>query len=215
MSKVDGVLVGRHPLVARWVLGDRSHNPPQRSLIIPWWNKRFMVLVALTAKPFEPLRQAMPLDLMPKVLFLLAVASARRVSEIHALCIDPPPPFLIQNPRSFHLAPNPRFVPNTSMDVALSSDLEITAFYPEPTSPLEQCLHLMCIFHALHIYLQSTEHTHGPNRSLFIHWDEGRTHHPVVRWWISSCLMEAVCSAYGHHGLWPSFDAAWQPPGLK
>ena len=37
MNKVDGVLVGCHPLVARWVLGDRAQNPPRRSLI-PRWN---------------------------------------------------------------------------------------------------------------------------------------------------------------------------------
>ncbi len=73
---------------------------------------------------------------MLEVLFLLAAISARRVSEIHALCIDPP--FHIQNPWSFRLAPNPVFMPETSTEVVLSSDLEISAFYPEPTSLLEQ-----------------------------------------------------------------------------
>ena len=124
----------------------------------------------LIENPFEPLRQAMPRDLTLKVFFLLAATSARRVSEIHALCIDPP--FLIQNPRSFRLAPNPAFLPNTSTEVALSLDLEITAFYPEPTNALEQGFHLMCPVRALHIYLRCTEHSRRPNRSLFVHWDE-------------------------------------------
>ncbi len=37
--------------------------------------------------------------------------------------------------------------------MALSSDLEITVFYPEPTNALEQGLHLMCLVRALRIYL--------------------------------------------------------------
>ena len=89
-----------------------------------------MVLAAVTEKPFEPLRRATPHDLMLKVLFLLATTSAHRVSEIHALCIALP--FLIQNPQSLHLAPYPAFLQKTSTEVALSSDLEITATYPEP-----------------------------------------------------------------------------------
>ncbi len=48
--------MGRHPLVARWVLGDRSQTPSQRSLN-PLWDLS-VVLVALTERPFEPLRQA-------------------------------------------------------------------------------------------------------------------------------------------------------------
>ncbi len=87
-NKVDGALVGRHPLVARWVFGDRAQNPPRRSLV-PRWNLS-VVLAALIEKPFEPLHQATPRDLMLKVLFLLAATSARRVSEINALCIDSP-----------------------------------------------------------------------------------------------------------------------------
>ncbi len=170
MNKVDGVLVGHHPLVARWVFGDRAQNPPRRSLV-PRWDLS-VVLAALIEKLFEPLRQATLRGLTLKVLFLLAATSAHKISEIHALCIDPP--FLIQNPHSFCMALNPAFLPKTSMEVALSSDLEITAFYPEPTNTLELGFNLMCPVHALRIYLRCTEHSRGPNRSLFVYWDEGR-----------------------------------------
>ncbi len=110
------------------------------------------------------------------------------------------PLFLIQNPWSFRLAPNPVFLPKTSTEVALSSDLEITTFYPEPNNALEQGFHLMCPVHALRIYLRCTEHSRGPNRSLFAHWDEGRAHHPVSLRWIISSLTEAIHSAYRHKG---------------
>ncbi len=60
--------------------------------------------------------------------------------------------------------------------------------------------HLVCPVHALHIYLHHTKCTHGPNNSLFVHWDEGRAHHPVSKRWISSCLTEAIHSYYHHQG---------------
>ncbi len=166
------------------VLGDRAQNPPGRSLV-PMWNLS-VVLAVLIEKPFEPLHQATPWDLTLKVLLLLAATSTHRVSEIHTLRIDPH--FRIQNPRSFCLAPNPAFLPTTSTKVAISSDLEIAAFYPEPTSALKQGFHLMYPVCALRIYLRCTEHSLWPNRSLFVHWDEGRAHHPVSKRWISSCL---------------------------
>ncbi len=71
MNKVDEVIVDRHPLLAKWALGDRSQNPPQRSLVPPWC--LLMVLVALTEKPLQPLHRVTPKDLSLKVLFLLAV----------------------------------------------------------------------------------------------------------------------------------------------
>ncbi len=149
-----------------------------------------MVLAALIEKPFEPLRQATPRNLTISVLFLLAATSTNRFSEIHALCIEAP--FLIQNPCSFHLAPNPAFLPKTSMEVAFSSDLEITAFYPDPTKDLDWGFRLICPVHALRIYLRCTEYSRGANRSLY----EEQAHRPVSKQWISSTLTEAIHFTY-------------------
>ncbi len=56
MNKVDGVPVARHPLVAKWVLGDRSYN-------------------------LDDLHHASPKDMMLKALFLLAATSTPMISE--------------------------------------------------------------------------------------------------------------------------------------
>ena len=63
----------RHPLMAKWVLGNRSQNPTRWSLILRW--DLSAVLVALTEEPFEPLCYAMPKNLTLKALFHLATAS--------------------------------------------------------------------------------------------------------------------------------------------
>ncbi len=139
-NKVDGVPVGKYPLVAKWNFGNRSLHPPQHSLVPPW--DLSVILVAFTEKPYEPLHFAPPKPLMLKVLFLIAAASNRSISELHALCIDPP--FLLENPLSFLLAPNPAFWPKTATEVALTLDIELRAFYPEPICPLERWFQLVC-----------------------------------------------------------------------
>ena len=57
---------------------------PIRSVTPPAWNL-LTVLEFLKSPIFEPLRQASLCDLMRKTLFLIALASAKRVSELQAL----------------------------------------------------------------------------------------------------------------------------------
>ncbi len=137
-----------------------------------------MVLVALTEKLFERLCWAIPHDLIFKFLFLLAAALARNACEIYALCTDSP--FIIQNPWSFCLALKPAFLPKTSTEVALSSDLKITAFCLEPTRPLRQGLQLMCPVSTLHMYFQMYG-AYPWSQQVSVHWDEGRTRRPASK----------------------------------
>ena len=57
---------------------------PRRTIRTVNWNLD-VVLKALTMAPFEPLRTTLVCNLTKKTLFLLALASAKRVSEIQAL----------------------------------------------------------------------------------------------------------------------------------
>ncbi len=145
-DRIEGVPVGKHPLVAQWVLGNRSLHLPTRNLV-PKWDLS-VVLAALIEPPYEPLRHATLKDLTLKTLFLIAAASARRVSELHALCTVPP--FLIERPGSFTLTTNPAFLIKTATEVAPSLDIELAAFHPTPQTALERGLWLMCPVRALH-----------------------------------------------------------------
>ena len=97
---------------------------------------------------------------------------------------------------SFILALIPAFWPKTATEVALTSDIKLSAFYPEPTSPLERQFHLICHIRALRIYLRCVTRSRGPNRSLFVHWDEAKMHRPVSKQWISAALSEVIHHAY-------------------
>ena len=84
-------------VVFRWKLPDLQTSPVIRDLIRsfsiqrprgglspPCWDL-VKVLVALRSPPFEPLGEATFKDLTKKTLFLLALASAKRVGELQAL----------------------------------------------------------------------------------------------------------------------------------
>ncbi|KAK0149941.1 hypothetical protein N1851_009321 [Merluccius polli] len=68
---------GQHPIVCRFMKGARRLRPVSRNLTAPW--DLSTVLDALSHPPFEPLQQVELASL------LLALASAKRVSDIHAL----------------------------------------------------------------------------------------------------------------------------------
>ena len=61
-------------------------RPVQRSLIPKWYLS--WVLVCLQKAPYEPLHKASKLHVMIKTAFLLALATAKRCSQIHALAMD-------------------------------------------------------------------------------------------------------------------------------
>ena len=61
---------------------------PRLTLVLPQWDLGF-VLEALSKIPYEPLREASLKRLALKTVFLLAMASAGRRSELLALVFDP------------------------------------------------------------------------------------------------------------------------------
>ena len=61
-------------------------RPIQRSLT-PKWDLSW-VLICLQKAPYEPLHKASKLHVALKTAFRLALATAKRSSEIHALALD-------------------------------------------------------------------------------------------------------------------------------
>ncbi len=85
MNRVNGMPVGRHPVMAKWVFGDRSQNAPRRSRAPPW--DMSVILAVFTEKPFEPLHQARPQDLMLKTPFLIPETSLSLRFMLYALAL--------------------------------------------------------------------------------------------------------------------------------
>ncbi len=83
---VEGKSVGKHDWVVRFLRGARRLNPPRPPSISSW--DLSLVLRALQQGPFEPLQTVEPKFLSMKTLLLLALASIKRVGDLHAFSVD-------------------------------------------------------------------------------------------------------------------------------
>ena len=77
---------GSHPVLSELIKSFAIQRPVDRPLA-PKWDLAF-VLTHMCKAPFEPLDKASLLYLSVKTVFLVTLATARRVSEVHALSID-------------------------------------------------------------------------------------------------------------------------------
>ena len=81
-----GNRVGSNPGLSELIRSFELQHPVQRSFIakgdLSW------VLNCLQKAPYEPLHKLSKLHVMIKTAFLLALATAKRCSEIHALAMD-------------------------------------------------------------------------------------------------------------------------------
>ena len=82
----SGYDIGTHPVLSELIKSFQKQRPVQRTLA-PKWDLAF-VLTHICKAPFEPLHLASLYFLSVKTAFLLTMATARRVSEVHAFCID-------------------------------------------------------------------------------------------------------------------------------
>ena len=77
---------GLHPVLSELIKSFAKQRPVDRSLA-PKWDLAF-VLSHMCKAPFEPLVKASLFHLSVKTVFLVTLATARRVSEVHAFSID-------------------------------------------------------------------------------------------------------------------------------
>ena len=102
----DGTTLSNNEAVSKLLRGMFNSRPPVRKLA-PTWSIND-VLRSLQGSPYEPMDRA-PLDaLTHKTLFLVAAASARRRSELHALSVKRG--FIRFTPAGVHLLPDPSFL---------------------------------------------------------------------------------------------------------
>ncbi|CAM4550910.1 unnamed protein product [Leuciscus chuanchicus] len=86
-STTLGQSIGRNDLVIRFLRGAKRLNPP-RPPTVPIWDLS-TVLEAMKGHPFEPLQEIDLKHLSFKTPFLLALASVKRIGDLHALSHSP------------------------------------------------------------------------------------------------------------------------------
>ena len=101
-------------------------RPPQRK-VAPQWNLS-LVLQALLKPPFEPISKCELKFLTLKTVFLVALASGRRRSELHALCFDSHHFRQNQDQSMVTLYPDINFVAKTQALDAVAEPIKLKAF---------------------------------------------------------------------------------------
>ncbi|KAK0138023.1 hypothetical protein N1851_025751 [Merluccius polli] len=133
---VDNGPLGRHPLVCQFLKGARRLRPG-RTLRAPGWDLP-TVLTSLTVGPYEPILDADLRSLSLKTAFLLALCSAKRVSELCALSVSDDCLRWQAGGASMSLWPNPAFLPKVLTPQSINQVLEVTQFQPSSTSQADQ-----------------------------------------------------------------------------
>lgn len=159
-------------VVSNLIKSFRVHKPREvRSL--PNWDLNF-VLIALTRKPYEPLRHCSIMQLSLKTFFLILLASGRRRSELLAIDIrrtESAPD------GSLFLYPNLAFVPKTQA----AREEGGKAFSPIKLTSLSAQLSrsdpdgFYCPVRAYHAYIKRTKAFRNNRPALFLPAQPGRS----------------------------------------
>ncbi len=171
-----------------------------------------MVLEALSQYPFEPLGSISLKLLSFKMVLLLALASAKCVSELHALSVPSSCTYFSLSGDKLFLKPNPAFMPKCFP--ALTSEvLELSVFHPPPFSSTEdQRLNALCPVRALQTCITRTS-AFQKSDQLFISWVHAHKGSPISKQRLSHWLVESKAFAYESKEVFPQETSELIPRG--
>ncbi len=199
--RIDGFSPGCHFLASQFLKGARRLRPP-RTTSLPSWSLD-VVLEALAKAPFEPLHSVDMKLISIKTAFLLAVVSAKRVSELHALSVHPSCTRFAGDGSKVSMRPNPAFLPKVISPFHMNQSVELMAFHPPPfSSPEEERLHMLCPVRAVRCYIDRTR-TVRQTEQLFICHGSRSLGQPLSKQRLSHWIVDAIKLAYESAGLPP------------
>ncbi|MGL5392366.1 MAG: hypothetical protein ACRDA8_13510, partial [Shewanella sp.] len=146
-AHVAGQSLGRSDLIVRFLRGARRLNPP-RSPSVPIWDLS-TVLEAMKGTPFEPLKSVSLKHLSLKTALLLALASVKRIGDLHALSVSASCLEFGPNDSRVILKPRHGCVPKVLSTPFRAQVISLSAL---PSSDDERDANLLCPVRALRIY---------------------------------------------------------------
>jgi len=187
--------LGKDELIIRFLRGARRMNPP-RPPTVPVWDLS-IVLEALKAPPFEPLESVELKYLSLKTVLLTALASVKRVGDIHALsssaaCLEFGP-----NDSIVILKPRHGYVP---IAIGTPFRTQVISLSALPASDSERDADRLCPVRALRVYTTRVA-AFRRSEQLFVSFG-GRTKGLAAsKKTLSRCIVDAIASAYAAKDL--------------
>ncbi|XP_039207012.1 uncharacterized protein LOC120311509 [Crotalus tigris] len=185
--------LSRHPTIRSFLKGVTNSNPPVIHRYPSWDLPK--VLQALTSSPFEPLRTFSLQYLSLKVSFLIAITSARHISELAALSIR-------KDLCLFHedrviLQLDPSFIPKINTMFHRVHEVILPDFGPHLSHDLERQWHSLDVRRALQCYIKRTA-SFRKSEALFISFQPSSMGQKVlastIGRWIRVCIAAAYAS---------------------
>ena len=187
LRNAGGEDIGQNKELAELFANFARERGPNRTTVVPW--DLSLVLMSLTTDPYEPMQTADLKFVTWKTVFLLALASGKRRSEIHALTKDI---MHTEDWESITLLPDPEFLSKTQL-AQKGSELLNSVTVEALTKGLQEDKSL-CVVRALRYYLDRTEQIRGERRRLFISYKTGFNrdiHMNTVSSWIKAVINRA------------------------
>lgn len=153
LPQYDGLSISTHPITKHFLRGVSLKCPPTIHRF-PSWNLH-SVLLALTGPPLEPLKEVALKWLRMKVIFLVTVTSARRVSEIGALSIKNY--LCVFRKETVVLTTDPILLPKVSSEFHRSQEISLPSFCTKPKHTKEKLWHTLDVRRALKTFIIRTE----------------------------------------------------------
>lgn len=191
-ADMDGGTVGSHNLISLFLRGTRRLHPPV-VLRAPAWDL-LLVLDALHHPPYEPLRQAELKWLSCKTAFLLAIVSAKRVGELHALSVSQSCLKWAPDGSGVTLWPNTAFVPKVLSHSQCNQPLRLARFQ-STAEGTEDRAKLLCPVRALEAYIAATTAVRQSDQ-LFVCYGGPRLGCPLSKQRLSHWIVEVICHTY-------------------
>ena len=164
--------ISTNPEIAR-LIASFHRDKPMSSRSIHKWNLA-LVLQRLTQPPFEPQEEAALKFLTWKTVFLLALASGKRRSEIHAWTLDGL--LCLDDWDQIQLSPSPSFIAKNQLakeGPQSISPVVIPALKCSQDSPDTDVI--LCLLRGLQCYLDRTKDSIGGRQLLFISYKLGHS----------------------------------------
>lgn len=195
---VDGRSLWSHPLVCSFLKGAVRLHPP-RVTRVPSWDLP-TVLDALRSPPFEPLERADLKWVSIKLAFLLAVTSAKRVGELHALSVAEDCLRWSADGSGVALWPNPSFLPKRISAFHVNQPIKLAAFTPQAGADELPDALLLCPVRALRQYIAVTAAIRRSD-ALFLCYGGRSKGCALSKQRLSHWVVDAVLHAYQRRGL--------------
>ena len=195
----DGVKPGAHPLAVRFLKGVRRLRPVVKSSIPSW--DLILVLEALCGPPFEPIESVDMKFVSFKTALLLALTSAKRVGDLHALSVHSSCTQFTLDGSKVTLRPNEAYLPKVIPAAYNSMTFELSSFCPPPFASEElRRLHCLCPVRMLRTYIDRTQGVRLCDQ-LFVCFANPARGKALSKQRLSHWIVEAISLAYSSRGL--------------